>query len=72
MARRFEQSDAERASTARRLRQQENLDAYLKQIEESEKARPSQLGRELDLFHFQEKAPALVFWHPKGWTIFQR
>ncbi|UGV27290.1 threonine--tRNA ligase [Rhodopseudomonas boonkerdii] len=50
---------------------QEGLDAYLKQIEEAEKRDHRKLGRELDLFHFQEEGPGVVFWHPKGWTIFQ-
>src|ERR687884_576514 len=50
---------------------QEQLDAYLKQIEEAEKRDHRKLGRELDLFHFQEEGPGVVFWHPKGWTIFQ-
>ena len=50
---------------------QEELDAYLKQIEEAEKRDHRKLGRELDLFHFQEEGPGVVFWHPKGWTIFQ-
>ena len=50
---------------------QEELDAYLQQIEEAEKRDHRKLGRELDLFHFQEEGPGVVFWHPKGWTIFQ-
>jgi threonyl-tRNA synthetase len=50
---------------------QEQLDAYLKQIEEAEKRDHRKLGREMDLFHFQEDAPGTVFWHPKGWTLFQ-
>jgi threonyl-tRNA synthetase len=50
---------------------QEELDAYLKQIEEAEKRDHRKLGRELDLFHFQEEGPGVVFWHSKGWTIFQ-
>ena len=50
---------------------QEQLDAYLKQIEEAEKRDHRRLGRELDLFHFQEEGPGVVFWHAKGWTIFQ-
>jgi threonyl-tRNA synthetase len=50
---------------------QEELDAYLKQIEEAERRDHRRLGRELDLFHFQEEGPGVVFWHPKGWTIFQ-
>jgi threonyl-tRNA synthetase len=50
---------------------QEELDAYLKMIEEAEKRDHRRLGREMDLFHFQEEAPGSVFWHPKGWTLFQ-
>jgi threonyl-tRNA synthetase len=50
---------------------QEELDAYLKQIEEAEKRDHRRLGREMDMFHFQEEAPGSVFWHPKGWTLFQ-
>src|ERR1700709_1292441 len=49
----------------------EELDAYLKQMEEAEKRDHRKLGRELDLFHFQEEGPGVVFWHPKGWTLFQ-
>ncbi|VFU08651.1 threonine--tRNA ligase [Methylocella tundrae] len=50
---------------------QEELAAYLKQIEEAEKRDHRRLGREMDLFHFQEEGPGTVFWHPKGWTLFQ-
>ena len=50
---------------------QEQLDAYLKQIEEAERRDHRRLGREMDLFHFQEEAPGAIFWHPKGWTLFQ-
>src|ERR1700726_4274586 len=50
---------------------QEELEAYLKQIEEAEKRDHRKVGREMDLFHFQEEAPGSVFWHPKGWTLFQ-
>jgi threonyl-tRNA synthetase len=50
---------------------QEDLDAYLKQIEEAEKRDHRRVGREMDLFHFQEEAPGSVFWHAKGWTLFQ-
>jgi threonyl-tRNA synthetase len=49
---------------------QDELDAYLKQIEEAEKRDHRRLGREMDLFHFQEEAPGSVFWHAKGWTLF--
>jgi threonyl-tRNA synthetase len=50
---------------------QEDLDLYLHQIEEAEKRDHRKLGREMDLFHFQEEAPGTVFWHPKGWSMFQ-
>jgi threonyl-tRNA synthetase len=49
----------------------EDLDAYLKQLEEAEKRDHRRLAREMDLFHFQEEGPGTVFWHPKGWTLFQ-
>jgi threonyl-tRNA synthetase len=51
---------------------QDELDAYLKQLEEAEKRDHRKLGREMDLYHFQEEAPGSVFWHPKGWTLFQQ
>ena len=47
------------------------LDAYLLMLEEAEKRDHRRLGREMDLFHFQEEAPGAVFWHPKGWRLFQ-
>ena len=50
---------------------QEDLDAYLHRLEEAERRDHRKLGREMDLFHFQEEGPGAVFWHPKGWTIFQ-
>lgn len=50
---------------------QEELDAHLKQIEEAEKRDHRKLGREMDLFHFQEEGPGVVFWHSKGWRLFQ-
>ena len=50
---------------------QEELDAYLKQLEEAEKRDHRKLGREIDLFHFQEEGPGVVFWHAKGWSLFQ-
>ncbi|MCU4180472.1 threonine--tRNA ligase [Bosea sp. BH3] len=50
---------------------QEELDAYLKQLEEAEKRDHRKLGREMDLFHFQEEGPGVVFWHSKGWRMFQ-
>src|SRR5215471_3674115 len=50
---------------------EEELAAYLRQIEEAEKRDHRKLGREMNLFHFQEEAPGSVFWHSKGWTLFQ-
>ena len=50
---------------------EEELQAYVKLLEEAEKRDHRKLGREMDLFHFQEEAPGSVFWHPKGWTLFQ-
>jgi threonyl-tRNA synthetase len=50
---------------------EEELKAYLHMLEEAEKRDHRKLGREMDLFHFQEEGPGVVFWHPKGWTIFQ-
>jgi len=50
---------------------EEELARYLHQLEEAEKRDHRRLGREMDLFHFQEEAPGAVFWHPKGWTLFQ-
>lgn len=50
----------------------EDQDAYLHMLEEAEKRDHRKLGRELDLFHFQEEAPGAVFWHPNGWTLFQQ
>jgi len=50
----------------------EDQDAYLKMLEEAERRDHRRLGRELDLFHFQDEAPGLIFWHPKGWAIWQQ
>jgi len=50
----------------------EDLQSYLTQLEEAEKRDHRKLGRELDLFHIDEHAPGLVFWHPKGWTVWQK
>ncbi len=50
---------------------EEELAAYLRQLEEAEKRDHRRLGREMDLFHLQEEAPGSVFWHPKGWTLFR-
>ncbi|MBS3649646.1 threonine--tRNA ligase [Pseudaminobacter sp. 19-2017] len=52
-------------------RSQEELDAYLHMLEEAEKRDHRRLGREMDLFHFQEEGPGVVFWHAKGWKMFQ-
>ena len=49
----------------------EEQDAYLRMLEEAEKRDHRRLGKELDLFHFQDEAPGLVFWHPRGWAIWQ-
>jgi threonyl-tRNA synthetase len=49
-----------------------DLAAYLHRLEEAEKRDHRKIGRELDLFHMQEEAPGAVFWHPKGWAIFQQ
>jgi len=48
-----------------------SLDDYLHRLEEAEKRDHRRIGKELDLFHFQEEAPGAVFWHPKGWSVFQ-
>jgi len=50
----------------------QDQDAYLNMIAEAEKRDHRKLGRDLDLFHFQEEGPGLVFWHPKGWAIWQQ
>jgi len=47
------------------------LEAYLHRLEEAEKRDHRRIGKELDFFHLQEEAPGAVFWHPKGWTVFQ-
>ncbi len=49
---------------------EKQLKAYLTMLEEAEKRDHRRLGREMDLFHFQEEAPGAIFWHPKGWTLF--
>ncbi len=50
----------------------EEQDAYLHMLEEAEKRDHRKLGKQLDLFHMQDEAPGMVFWHPKGWTIWQQ
>ena len=52
-------------------RNEKELSQYLKQLEEAEKRDHRKLGKEMDLFHFQEEAPGAVFWHAKGWKLFQ-
>ena len=52
-------------------RNEKELTEYLNQLEEAEKRDHRKLGKEMDLFHFQEEAPGAVFWHPKGWGLFQ-
>ncbi|MGA0055095.1 MAG: threonine--tRNA ligase [Steroidobacteraceae bacterium] len=51
--------------------QEKDLKDYLHRLEEAEKRDHRRIGRELDFFHMQEEAPGAVFWHPKGWTVFQ-
>ena len=51
---------------------QKELDDHLKKIEESEKRDHRKLGKEMDLFHFREESPGSVFWHSKGWSLFQK
>ncbi len=51
---------------------QKELDDYLKRIEEAEKRDHRKLGKEMDLFHFREESPGSVFWHEKGWALFQK
>ena len=50
----------------------EEQEAYLHMLEEAEKRDHRKLGKSLDLFHFQDEAPGLIFWHPKGWTVWQQ
>ncbi len=50
----------------------EELEAYLHMLEEADKRDHRRLGRQLDLFHMQDEAPGMVFWHPKGWTLWQQ
>ena len=51
---------------------QKDLDEHLKRIEEAEKRDHRKLGKEMDLFHFREESPGSVFWHEKGWKLFQK
>ena len=48
-----------------------DLEAYLERLEEAEKRDHRKLAKKLDLFHFQEEAPGMMFWHANGWTIYQ-
>ncbi|WP_183442646.1 threonine--tRNA ligase [Pseudoduganella violacea] len=50
----------------------EDQEQYLHMLEEAEKRDHRKLGKQLDLFHFQDEAPGLIFWHPKGWAIWQQ
>ncbi|QFA67540.1 threonyl-tRNA synthetase [Bordetella pertussis] len=50
----------------------DDQDAYLHMLEEAERRDHRKIGRELDLFHFQDEAPGLIFWHPKGWALWQQ
>jgi len=52
-------------------RDQKELDAYLRMLEEAERRDHRRIGREMDLFHIQEEAPGSVFWHPKGWKLYR-
>ncbi len=49
-----------------------DLDNYIKRLEEAEKRDHRKLGKEMDLFHFREESPGAVFWHQRGWTLFQK
>ena len=51
---------------------EKELDKYLSDIEEAQKRDHRQLGKEMNLFHFQDEAPGMVFWHPYGWTIYRQ
>ena len=50
---------------------QKDLDSYLQRIEEAEKRDHRKLGKEMNFFHFREESPGAVFWHEKGWILFQ-
>ena len=71
LARRLAQRDAP-AHLRHGVAQRKELEAYLHRLEEAEKRDHRRIGKDLDLFHFQEEAPGAVFWHPKGWRIFQQ
>ena len=71
LARRQQQPDADAHLRHGLGRRRTQLDAYLHMLEEAEKRDHRKLGREMDLFHFQEEGPGVVFWHAKGWKMFQ-
>jgi threonyl-tRNA synthetase len=52
-------------------RNKEELEGYLHRLEEAEKRDHRKIGKTQDLFHMQEEAPGMVFWHEKGWTLYQ-
>jgi threonyl-tRNA synthetase len=53
------------------FRSREELKAHLHQVEEALRRDHRKLGREMELFHLQEEAPGMVFWHPNGWTLYR-
>ncbi len=53
------------------FRTKKDLDAYLHQLEEAQRRDHRRIGREMDLFHLQDEAPGMVFWHPDGWTVYR-
>ena len=57
--------------TVRLWASKDELKAYIQRIEEAEKRDHRKLGKQLDLFHLQDEAPGMVFWHPKGWALWQ-
>ena len=70
MARRSSQRHAA-AHLRHRLGDQKELDAYLHLLEEAERRDHRSIGKAMDLFHLQEEAEGMVFWHPKGWTLYR-
>jgi threonyl-tRNA synthetase len=50
---------------------EKDLNAYLESLKEAEKRDHRKIGKEMNLFHFQEEAPGMVFWHPDGWTVYR-
>ena len=53
------------------FKNRDDLKAHLTMLEEAAKRDHRKLGREMELFHLQEEAPGMVFWHPNGWTIYR-